>query len=112
MSNEEMQRTMEFILRQQAQFSVDIQELRGTQQRGEERMTRMEGVIMRLVDVVEKVVEAQARTDQKIAEVDERLSQKLADLSQKLAETDERLNTLITVVERYISEKHNGNQKN
>jgi C4-type Zn-finger protein len=101
MTNEEMQRTMEFIVQQQAQFSVDIQELREAQVRGEERVTRMEGVILRLVDVVEKVVEVQARTDQKLVEVDERLSQ-------KLAETDERLNTLITVVERYISEGRNG----
>jgi predicted nucleic acid-binding Zn-ribbon protein len=108
MTNEEMQRAMDFIIQQQAQFATDIQELRESQKelvkiqlRGEERMERMEGVILRLFDVVEKVVDAQGRTDQKLAETDERLSQ-------KLAETDERLNTLITVVERYISERRNG----
>lgn len=104
MTFEEMERTMEFILKQQAQFAADIQILRETQsetaktqaelakaqQRGEERTTQIEGIILRLVGVVETVVEAQARTDQ------------------RLADTDERLNALINVVERYISERHNG----
>ncbi|HEY0545251.1 MAG TPA: hypothetical protein VGC91_07755 [Pyrinomonadaceae bacterium] len=97
MTNEEMQRAMDFIIQQQAQFASDIQELRESQkelfqaqQRGEERTTQIEVAILRLVGVVERVVETQARTDQ------------------KLAETDERLNSLINVVERYISERRNG----
>ncbi len=115
MTFEEMERTMEFILKQQAQFAADIQILRETQketaktldelakaqQRGEDRMTQVESVILRLLDVVEKVVQTQAHTDQRLAETDERLTQ-------KMAETDERLNALINVVERYISERRNG----
>lgn len=100
MSNEETQKTIQFILQQQAQFAADIQQLRESQeksvefqvevvkaqQRGEERMTQLENVFLRLVSIVEKIADTQTHTDQ------------------KLNETDERLNNLITVVERFISE--------
>jgi disulfide oxidoreductase YuzD len=100
MSNEETQKTMQFILQQQAQFAADIQQLRESQkesvefqaevvkaqQRGEERIIQLENVVLRLVSIVEKMADTQAHT------------------YQSQSETDERLNNLITVVERFISE--------
>jgi hypothetical protein len=97
MNNDETQRRIEFIIEQQAQFSVDIQQLKETQIRAQEqidtlreaqvqaevRASRVEEAIIRLVNVVERLADAQTQTD-------------------------ERLNVFINVVERYMSEGRNG----
>lgn len=111
MNDEELQRKMEFIIEHQAQFAVDIQSLRESQaeivraqaeaqQRVDERMSRMEDVVLHLAGVVERVVEVQEQTVRTVA-----------DTVRAVAETDERLNSLINVVERFISEGRNGKQQ-
>jgi predicted ArsR family transcriptional regulator len=104
MSEEEIQKKMGFIIEQQAQFPVNMDLLREAQQRTEERLaevvtaqaqmaraqTHMNEVVAVMAEAQERMIEAQQRTDQ------------------KMAETDERLNTLINIVERHISEGHNG----
>lgn len=106
MDDEQLQRKIEFIIEQQAQFTADIQMLRESQaeiveaqRKGEERMERMENVVLRLAGVVERVVEVQEQTVKTVAET-----------VKTVADTDERLNSLITVVKRFISESKNGKQ--
>jgi 3'-phosphoadenosine 5'-phosphosulfate (PAPS) 3'-phosphatase len=115
MTEEEMQQKMEFIIEQQAQFTVNIDLLRENINRLSEAQQLTETRVAEVAtaqaqaaraqahmnEVVTVMAESQQRTDQKLAETDERLNT-------KLAETDERLNTLINVVERYISEGRNG----
>ena len=100
MTEEEMQKKMEFILEQQAQFAVNIETLREAQQRTETSLAQVAAAQVQMArsqahmnEVVAVMAEAQERTDR------------------KLAETDDRLNTLINVVERHISEGHNGKPK-
>ena len=100
MTEEEMQKKMEFIIEQQAQFAVNIETLREAQQRTEANLAQVAAAQAQMArsqahmnEVVAVMAEAQARTDR------------------KLAETDDRLNTLINVVERHISEGHNGKPK-
>ena len=107
MTNEEMQKTMAFIIEQQARFTVNIDVLREnvsllaeSQKRTEETVanlarmqTHMNEVVAVMADSQQRMVEAQERTDR------------------KLSETDDRLNTLINVVERHVSEGHNGTSK-
>jgi len=99
--DEERQRTMDFILKQQAEFSADMQQLRETQARAEQKWESTANGINALLAIAEihnqeikdlaKVqAEAQARTDR------------------QMAETDERLNALVNVVEQLISERRNG----
>ncbi|HEX8922991.1 MAG TPA: hypothetical protein VF766_16065 [Pyrinomonadaceae bacterium] len=104
MTEEEMQKKMEFILEQQAQFAVNIDVLREnvsrlseTQQRTDEQLAEVATAQVQMArsqahmnEVVAVMAEAQERTDR------------------KLAETDDRLNSLINVVERHISEGHGG----
>ncbi|MBA3712639.1 MAG: hypothetical protein H0W76_09345 [Pyrinomonadaceae bacterium] len=101
MTNEEFQRRREFMLEQQAQFAADIQVLRELQEhsvsiheKADERITRVENVVMRLTDIVERVVGTVERVTTVQAQADKRL-----------AETDDRLNALIAVVENYLSER-------
>jgi septal ring factor EnvC (AmiA/AmiB activator) len=98
MTDEEMRKTMEFILEQQAQSSAKIDALADAHKGAEERWTRTEEGIRALLSV---------------AEIHEReiesLGQKIAAVSENGRATDDRLNALINVVERQLSEGRNGN---
>lgn len=115
MTNEEMQKAMEFIVNQQAQASAKIDALSEAQKeaqetqkqaqkdaeqrwaRSEERWSRTEEGIRALLS---------------IAEIHEReiasLGDKITAVNENGRATDERLNALIHVVERQISEGRNG----
>lgn len=106
MNNDEMQRNMEFIVSQQAQFAADIQKLQEAHVQAEARITRIEGAVVTVVDLVGQLARSQETTGTQIAELVK--SQKRTD--EALAETNERLNTFINFVERYISDRQNGHQ--
>lgn len=112
MTNEEMQRKMEFIVEQQAQFAVNMQKLEETQARAEQRTGELEGALVTVVNLVGQLAEAQVRTDARLSQ----LATEVAEVAKAqkrteaaLAETSERLNSLIIVVERYFSNGR-GNQ--
>lgn len=97
MTNEEMQRAMDFIVEQQAQTSAKIDALTKTQNRAEERWSRTEEGIRALLSIAEvHEKEIQANTQQ------------ILSLGETTKATDERLNALINVVERHISNGRNG----
>ncbi|HYX72992.1 MAG TPA: hypothetical protein VE732_09480 [Nitrososphaera sp.] len=94
MTNEEIEKTMQFILQQQAEFTSNFQKIEEARERDSARIKQLEESFRLLVQLArnhdERLVslaEAQLRT------------------SEQLAETDERLNSLISVVERYITSK-------
>ncbi|MDT5155908.1 MAG: hypothetical protein QOH51_265 [Acidobacteriota bacterium] len=109
--SEEIQRNIDFIVRQQAQFAADMDRMRERQERADERWSQTEGGIRALLAIAEmherqintleaahaNLAESQARTDRQMSETDRRM-----------AETDERINALVNTVERIISERRNG----
>lgn len=116
MTHEEMQKAMEFIVNQQAQASAKIDALteaqREAQKADEERWRRSEERWIRSEERWTRTEEG-IRALLSIAEIHEReigtLGQKIAAVSENGRATDERLNTLINVVERQLSEGRNGN---
>jgi hypothetical protein len=100
MTNEEIQRTMEFIIKQQGSFSENMELLREAQVKGESRITRLEGAFVSLYNTVSKLSDTVGE-----------LSVSVGELSKAQAGTDERLNNLINVIERYISNGRNGGRK-
>lgn len=100
MTNEEIQRTMEFIIKQQESFSENMELLREAQVKGESRITRLEGAFVSLYNTVSKLSDTVGE-----------LSGSVGELSKAQSRTDERLNTLISVIERYLSNGRNGRGK-
>jgi len=100
MSSDNMQRQMDFILEQQAQFNekmVQLEDkmiqLEDKQRQNTEDITKLVGAVMNLTIHVQELVEHGKQTDKRIDELVERGK-----------ETNESLNTLILVVERYFSD--------
>ena len=83
MTNEEMQKAIEFIVNQQAQLTATV--------------GRLSEKVDRTADSVNALLA--------IAEIHER---EITAVGEAQSRTDERLNALITTVERYISEGRNG----
>ena len=91
MTPQEIQRTMDFIVEQQAKLSVN-------QQKGDERISRLERI-------VKLMISAGRRTRRHIREMDERFEQRFAKLTDALttlaegqSHTDRRLDALIDIV--------------
>ena len=122
MNNEEIERKMNFIVEQQAQFASDIQQLQESQARTEqvvvqmaetvgvtsETVAQMGDIVTRLANVthagftevnakINALVDAQIRTEENLVRTDRNLDR-----------TDENLKNLIAVVDRYLSEGRNG----
>jgi ElaB/YqjD/DUF883 family membrane-anchored ribosome-binding protein len=99
MTNEEMERGIEFVIKQQGQFTTDLRRVENT-------LETVVNVLAQVADNQLKMVEAQANADSRISRLEE--SQKHMD--DAMAETTERLNALILVVERYFSNGRDGKQ--
>ncbi|MBP6822668.1 MAG: hypothetical protein KA368_14055 [Acidobacteria bacterium] len=100
MTPEQMENAMNFIVEQQAKFSVDMDLLK---ERHEQRMKDIDAVQAVHQEVLEQLTEASVNAFKIIAELGK--AQKQTD--KQMAATDERLNILINVVENHIS-NHNG----
>jgi chromosome segregation ATPase len=94
MSNDELQRKMDFIVNQQAQFSSDIQQLKELHAQAEQRMTKIEDVVLRLGNATVALTERVAD----LATAQTHLDTKMAELADSQAHTDQRLNALIDIV--------------
>lgn len=105
MTEDKTEHTMQFILEQQAQNTVAIGQLT-------ERVDKLTEKVDKLSDKVDRTADSVAAL-LTIAEIHEReitvVSEAQTRADQQRAEMDKRLNALIEIVERYISERRNGN---
>jgi vacuolar-type H+-ATPase subunit I/STV1 len=97
MTNEEMQKAIEFIIEHEAKSSAKIDALAETQ-------TRTGEGIRALLSIAE-IHEREINT---LGHQVSALSREIGNLGETTRATDERLNALINVVERQISEGRNG----
>ena len=99
MTNDEMERAVEFLVKQQAQFSTDLQKLTQSQSNTERTAATVVNMMSELTKTQLRMAEAQIRTETRVAELAD--AQKRT--NETVAETNDRLNSLIVVVERYFS---------
>jgi hypothetical protein len=100
MTDEEMRMMMESIIEQQVQFAVNLGMLREAQHRTE----------LHLAEVAAAQAET-ARAQTHMARSQVHLNEVVAVMAEAQERTDDRLNTLIDVVERQISEGRDGSSK-
>jgi chromosome segregation ATPase len=96
MTDGERQRQMDFILAQQAQFSVNMDALRESQARTDESVSRLSTQVEHLSTQVEHLT-AQV---QNIARQQAHINEVVAVIADAQQHTDERLNALIDVVQQ------------
>jgi hypothetical protein len=112
--SKETQRTISFMLRQQAEFQAkseaDMQSLRGLHRQNEERLARSEQRWERTAEGISallSIAEIHEREITELREAQARIAEAQARTGAQMAETDERLNALINTVEKMISERRN-----
>src|SRR2546426_12523282 len=106
-----MERAMEFILKQQAQFSADIQRINETLDRHNDAFGKHTEAIVALTGWHGKLVEAQIQLTEVQQGHDARIATietKIADLAEAGKRTDERLDALITTAEGDNSSRKGG----
>ena len=105
MTNEEMQRTMDFIVQQQAQTSTKIDVLTEAQTRNAEGIQ----ALLALAQIHEREIDTLGHQIGSVSRDVAALSREIGALGETTKATDDRLNALIHVVERQISNGRNGN---
>jgi hypothetical protein len=92
MSPDEMQRTMQFLLRQQAQFESNFEKLLAKVERIGEGLVALTGVV--------------GRGSQTLFERMEQLTERMDRLTEAQQRTDDHLNVVIEMFERHLREDH------
>jgi uncharacterized protein Yka (UPF0111/DUF47 family) len=105
MPDEEMQRTMQFIIEQQAQLTATVGRLSDKVDRTADGIS----ALLAIAEIHEREIEAMRESANAVRESVKAVSDSLTAVDVRGRETDERLNALINTVERYISERRNGN---
>ena len=103
MSEEEMNKKMEFIVEHQAKFAAEIEIMREAQAQQDRRLW---GAMVGLVEIVGGLTRAQIETDEvmkRLAEAQAATEKRFKETDERFKETDERLRILMNVVERHIS---------
>jgi hypothetical protein len=100
-SDGEVEKRIEFIIEQQAQFASGIQILG-------EKQSHLTDALVKAVGIVGQFAEAHQRTDARLAELAAHADEKFAELAEAQARTDNRLNVLIDVVEKFVSRNGDG----
>ena len=99
MTNEEMERALEFLVKQQAQFSTNLQRPEQNLGTVEQNLGATVNILSELTKTQLRMAESEILRDNRIAE----LAKAQQRTDEALAETNDRLNSLIVVVERYFS---------
>ena len=102
----EINSKIEFIINQQAQFAADIARLEQNMDRLEagldhlrEAVSQLQGTVSQLTGVVSEPAISQQNTNAIL----ENLAERAVESSERQDRMDERLNTLISIVERHVS---------
>lgn len=100
MDDEKLERTINFILENQAQFTIDIQKIQEAHKEAEKRFGTLERVSLNLYNTA-------VEQGKNIA----RLSEDVRELREAQSETAEHLNAVILMVEKFLSSQNGSSRK-
>lgn len=89
MTNEEIQRIMEFVIKQQESFAESMEQMRESHVKAEARLSQIEGAFVNFYNVVTEIGKAQKT-----------LTETVTQLAEAQAHTDQRVNVLIDILEK------------
>jgi len=104
MTNEELQKAMEFIVEQQAQSSTKIDALVDAQMRTEVGIR----TLLSIAEIHEREINTIGHQVSSLSQEISNVGSEISNLGETTRATDGRLNALINVIERQISEGRNG----
>jgi hypothetical protein len=102
----DVEKTIEFILQQQAQFSIDLGDLSRTVGRLANNVASLTQIVTTVVTVQEQMLRSQGALEGRVNRLIESqlaTDARLRDTDGRLRNTDDRLNALISVVEKLVS---------
>jgi hypothetical protein len=99
MSPEEMQSTMQFLLRQQAKFDASLESL-------SIKTDRMADAIIGLTGIVGHLHEAQRETDRQIKETGRQMKEADTQLREYIQTVESHLDVVVEMFERHLREDH------
>ena len=99
----DIEKTMAFIVEQQAQFTADMQAMRASFQKHDAQLARLEGLVEANTESIRQLIDVSmslARNSEEMEETDRRLAARLQELAESGAHTDRRLDALIDIVNK------------
>jgi flagellar motility protein MotE (MotC chaperone) len=96
MTNEEIQRVMEFIIKQQESFSDRMEQMLELHAQSEKRISRIETATIHLYNAATEL----SKSQKELTEKQKELTEKMAELAEAQAHTDRRLDALIDIIEQ------------
>jgi len=101
MSEQEMRNKMDFIVEQQAQFVIDLQNLQQEQAKAESRISRLEGAIVTVVNMIGELAKAQKGLEETVKS----LGETVKNVAEKVDALTERVDVLVNMmVKRTLGE--------
>jgi hypothetical protein len=97
MTREEMEKTMAFILQQQAQLSIKV-----------DRNTEGIAALLAVAEIQAAEIRDLTESTRDLRESTQAIADRQREADERGRQTDERLNALINIVERHVSEGRNG----
>ena len=108
MTNEEFEKRMEFIIEQHARFGSDIQRLQEAQARTEQTVAQTEQILGRLANVTSVGFQDVTAKIDALVDAQVRTDDNIRKLAEAQTRTDDTLRNLIAVVDRYFRDGRNG----
>lgn len=102
MNEKKIDKTIDFLLQQQAQFFADLEGLKEVQIAAEKRVNGIERACINLYNVSVEQNKATVEQGKNITKISEGIAKMQEETKDRFKETDDRLNAVIFMVEKFI----------
>lgn len=106
--SKQTQRTIDFILQQQAQFTADMRQMREAQAESDRRWNQRWGHTAESIRALLSIAEIHQQDITALGTAQAETDRQMRETAERFKETDERINALINAVEEIIAKRHNG----